>query len=449
MIRFIDREAEIEMLKKAAESEDAQLVVLYGRRRVGKTRLILEFLKDKRAVFYMAEDVSKSIQIRELKEKIAEFFDDDFLRSVEIREWNELFEYLKKVIPRDERIYLVIDEFSYIVKNSPEIVTALQRFWDTFASETKIFILLSGSLLGLMSDKLLAYSSPLYGRRTRDIFLTPLNFRHSADFLHMDFEEKIRVYMAIGGVPEYLIRASNYRDSLEFFNKEFFSRYGYFYRELYFLLSQEFREIKTYFAILNAIAYGNTRAVKIANFVGIRTREIYPYLENLIRLGLLRRELPMPASKRSGIYLINDPFVDFWFNFVYDHRAEIERDEFKVNEEELKRYFGKRFEIFVRDEIFSLFFKNFKVGRWWHRDEEIDIVAIKDATNEIIFGECKWSDNVDAERILRSLRERARKVVWKNDERKERYVIFAKSFRRKAENCRCIDLEDIRRMMGA
>ena len=219
MIRFVNREEEIKVLEEAAKSSNAEFIVIYGRRRVGKTRLIVEFLKGKDGIFYIAEDASKRVQIREIKEKIAEYFNDKFLRNVEIGEWEELFEYLKKILPRDRRIYFVIDEFSYLVKNSPEIVSVLQKFWDTFASSTKIFILLSGSLLGLMSERVLSHSSPLYGRRTRDILLNPLNLRNSCEFLRMRFEDKLRVYMSIGGVPEYLLRASKYKTSNDFFPK--------------------------------------------------------------------------------------------------------------------------------------------------------------------------------------------------------------------------------------
>ena len=447
MIRFVNREEEIKVLEEAAKSSNAEFIVIYGRRRVGKTRLIVEFLKGKDGIFYIAEDASKRVQIREIKEKIAEYFNDKFLRNVEIGEWEELFEYLKKILPRDRRIYFVIDEFSYLVKNSPEIVSVLQKFWDTFASSTKIFILLSGSLLGLMSERVLSHSSPLYGRRTRDILLNPLNLRNSCEFLRMRFEDKLRVYMSIGGVPEYLLRASKYKTSNDFFRNEFFSKYGYFYREPYFLLSQEFREIKTYFAILNAISYGHTRGVEIANFVGINTREIYPYLENLLRLGLVTREISLLGNKKSGRYTIGDPFIDFWFNFVYENRESIEQNNFEIKERNLNRYFGKRFEIIVRKEIFPLISSFKQIGRWWYKDEEIDIVAINDATEEIWFGECKWRDNVDASRILNRLQKKAKKVNWKNEKRMEYYVIFAKSFKKRVENCICVDLEDLRKLL--
>lgn len=449
MIRFIDREEEIESLEKDARDDGAKLIILYGRRRVGKTRLILEFVKDKDHIFYIAEDTSKKIQIRELKEKIAEYFNDEFLMRVEMDDWRDLFDYLRKVVPRDKRVYLIIDEFSYIVKSSPDIVSILQKFWDTFASETQLFIILSGSLLGLMTEKVLSYASPLYGRRTRDIFLMPLNFKHSSEFLsNMNFEDKMKVYMSIGGIPEYLLRASKYKSADEFFQDEFFNKNGYFYREPYFILSQEFKEIKTYFTILNAIAHGNTRAVKIANFAGMKAREIYPYLDNLIRLGFVVREVPILGNKKSGIYMLKDPLFDFWFNFVYENREDIEKEIYRANKESLSKYFGKRFEYLVLNEIFPLFFKCTKIGKWWYRGTEIDIVAMNENTGEIWFGECKWKENVNASKIFDDLRSKAENIKWKMDERKEHYVIFAKSFKRKVEECVCIDLKDIEKIVS-
>ena len=135
---------------------------------------------------------------------------------------------------------------------------------------------------------MLSHSSPLYGRRTKDILLAPLSFPHAIKFLKFNFEDSLKTYMSIGGIPEYLLVASRYNSFLEFVSKEFFEKDGYFYREPYFLLSREFKEIKTYFSILNAISYGNTTPTEIANFIGMKTREIYPYLELLIHLVFWR-----------------------------------------------------------------------------------------------------------------------------------------------------------------
>lgn len=443
MIRFIDRWDEMGLLESSWVKDNAEFVVICGRRRIGKTRLILEFMKDKDGIFFIAEDTNKKAQINELKNKIAGYFNDDFLRRTDINEWRDLFEYLTKILPSKKRIYFTVDEFSYIIKNDPAIVSALQKFWDTFLSNTKIFFLISGSLFGLMSEKVLSSASPLYGRRTRDLLITPLTFKHSLEFLNMSFTEKMKVYMGIGGIPEYLLKVRDYKNSTSFFTKEFFNKNGYFYREPYFLLSQEFKEIKTYFTILNAVAYGSTKPTEIANFAGLNTKEIYPYLENLIRLGFIERVTPIIGKRKSGIYFIRDVFFDFWFNFVYGNRESIEKNEGKIDESKLNTYFGKRFESLIRDEIAYKILKFPRVGRWWYKDKEIDIVGINEKTKEIIFGECKWKDNVNAEKVLQELKEKSKFVDWNTDKRKESYAIFAKSFKKRIKDCYCFDLKDV------
>ena len=199
MIRFVDRDYEISLLNEEWKKNGAQFVVIYGRRRIGKTALITEFTKDKDGIFYIAEDVNKKVQINDFKEKIASFFKDDLLKTLEISEWGDLFSYLEKIIPVDKKIHITIDEFSYFMKNNPPLASALQKFWDSYLSKTNTFLLVSGSIFGLMSEGILSTSSPLYGRRTKDMLLRELSFKNASKFLEMPSEEKLKTYMAVGG----------------------------------------------------------------------------------------------------------------------------------------------------------------------------------------------------------------------------------------------------------
>ncbi len=435
------------LLEKAWASEIAQFIVLYGRRRVGKTRLVLEFIEGKEGIFYIAEDENPRSQINELKDSIAHKLEDDFLRDTDIENWKELFNYLKKVLPEEKKFFLAIDEFSYLIKNDNSLASALQKFWDTFLSNTNVCLIVSGSLFGLMQEKILSHSSPLYGRRTRDIFLEGLSFRYSTEFLNMSFKDQMKTYMTIGGIPEYLLKTHDYDRYGTFAENEFLNKDGYFYREPYFILSQEFKTIKTYFTILDAISKGNTRPTEIANYSGIETRSIYPYLENLIRLGFIERQVPVSGDNKSGIYIIKDVVFDFWFNFVHRYREHIERDMTIHGKNDFNRYFGKRFEELVRTDIFRYFFDHPKVGRWWYRDTEIDIVALDAEKDDILFAECKWSDDIDSEKIYRQLKEKKDEVLWGSDARVERYAVFARSFDTKftRDDLTCIDLKDIER----
>ena len=447
MIRFINREKELKILKELWKLDNA-FIIVYGRRRIGKTRLIEEFLKDKEGVSYTAEDVNKKIQVTEFKNILAEFLNDGFLREIEIDSWSKLFSYLEKTLKLDKKFYIWIDEFSYLIKNDPSLASILQKFVDKVLRKSKIIFIVSGSLFGIMKEKVLSHSSPLYGRRTKDILLTTISFSHAIKFLEFNFKDCLRTYLVIGGIPEYLFVASRYNNFYEFINKEFFEKNGYFYREPFFLLSREFKEIKTYFSILNAVSYGNTSPTGIANFIGIKTREIYPYLELLIGFGFLERITPLIGKRKAGIYIIKDAFFDFWFNFVHKNRGSIEKRVYSANEKELASFFGKKFEYFVKEFLIETkIFPFTKIGKWWHKDKEIDIVALNEKTKEILFVECKWQ-RVNAEKICKELAEKAGYVQWHNDKRKESFAIFAKSFSKKIKEFEgrkvyCFDLKHL------
>lgn len=433
MIRFIDRDYELSMLEKEWKKKGAGFVVVYGRRRIGKTALISEFTKDKEGIFYIAEDINKKVQINDVKEKLADFLHDDLLRNLKIEEWNDLFSYLEKVLPKDKRLHITIDEFSYFIKNDPALSSSLQKFLDSFLLKSNILLLVSGSIFGLMSEKVLSASSPLYGRRTRDMLLRELNTKNACKFLDMSFEDILKIYMTVGGVPEYLLKATQYEDFNTFFQNEFTSKDGYFYREPYYLLSQEFKEIKTYFTLLNAVSYGNTKPSDIANFAGIKTREIYPYLENLMRLNFIEKLTSITGNKKSGIYLIKDTFFDCWFNFVHRYREAIERDQIKISNQELNTYFGKKFEAIIRNEYAPQLLDNLKIGKYWYKGEDIDIVALNEENIQISFFECKWKElsYSQTQKILEKLREKTDFVNWHNSRRKEKYGVIAKKIQDK------------------
>lgn len=392
MIReFIDREEERAVLEREWVSSGGRLIILYGRRRIGKTRLIDEFIRDKPGILYIAEDASPHIQIAQLKARCAEFFGDPLLTELDIRTWDQLFTYLAQK-PLDTRTYLVIDEFTYLIRNDPAILSALQKAWDRSITGSDWCLLLSGSILSLMSDLALSSASPLYGRRTRDMLLGPLRFSDAKRFFHFPFSDTLKVYLSIGGIPEYLLKAGAYDDCDAFYSAEFFNRYGYFYHEPYFILSQEFRELKVYQSVLHAIALGNTSPSAIAQFCGLDTRHVYPYLESMIRLGLVEKEIPILGNPRQSLYRIRDRVFDFWYRFVFPRRQEIETAQDGFRLPDMNPYFGRQFESFIREEYAGQVLSGYRTGHWWHKEDEIDLVAIDDSSSSIVFGECKWGN---------------------------------------------------------
>lgn len=448
MIRvFVDREEERRILDEEWQKAGGRMIILYGRRRIGKTRLLTEFVQGKQGILSFSEDVSAQIQIKQFQAECAAFFNDDLLASLRMETWDQIFTYLAQK-PLNKRAYLVIDEFTYLIKNDPSILSALQKAWDTALSGSNWCILLCGSMLGLMSDLALSATSPLYGRRTRDMLLEALPFVHAKKFLGQPFPDALRTYLTIGGIPEYLLKAADYASFSEFVEREFFSRFGYFYREPYFILSQEFRELKTYQSILNAIAEGNTAPGAIAQFCGMDARRIYPYLEGMTRLGIVERELPILVDTRHGIYQVKDTVFDFWYSFVFPNREAIETGAFRPSAAAMDRYFGKRFEGFVRREFVPRILPGSRVGRWWWKGEEIDVVSVDDQEHGIVFGECKWGalDRREARGVLTRLEAKAEKVRHERYP-KERYLLVAGSVEGKEElqdeGCLVYDLADI------
>jgi len=298
------------------------------------------------------------------------------------------------------------------MRNDPSILSALQKSWDRSITGSDWCLLLSGSILSLMSDLALSSTSPLYGRRTRDLLLGPLRFSDAKRFFHFPFSDSLKVYLSIGGIPEYLLSAGEYDDCVSFYSAEFFNRYGYFYHEPYFILSQEFRELKVYQSILHAIALENTSPTSIAQFCGLDTRHVYPYLESMIRLGLVEKEMPILGNPRQGIYHIRDRVFDFWYRFVFPHRQEIETGHFDSHIIDMNPFFGRQFEAFVRDEYAGMVLPGYRTGHWWYKEDEIDLVAVCDTSSSVVFGECKWGDVSfsDAKKLFTRLKTKSKLV---------------------------------------
>lgn len=442
-MKFVNRETELSLLRKEWERGKG-FVIVYGRRRIGKTELIKQFVKDKPHIFFIFPEASRKVQIDEFKRVISNVLHDDSIRSVE-DDWLYVFDHLADRIP--DGYCIVLDEFTYGVRSEKKIVSDLQRVYDLKMKDRGVLLIISGSLLGMVHDAVL--TGPLYGRRTRDILLGELDYISAKEMLNLPVEEFVKFYLVLGGIPQYLQVASNYNNFREFLKIEFTSK-GYFYNEMYTLLTQELKELDRYFSILNAIAFGETRPTNIANFVGIPTKEIYPYLENLIRLGYIVRETPVPGGGKNGIYIVRENFTCAWFNLIYKHRTQIELgEEFELTDNELNNYFGKRFEFLARKFLVRKKAGSFtNMGRWWYRDKEIDIVAVNEDTNEIWFFEVEWgrSSRTRSERMIRELRRKAEEVQWRNERRREHYGIIAREIEEKdvlrSSGVLAYDLED-------
>jgi len=452
---FLDRERELSLLENRYRSGRGEFVVIYGRRRVGKTELIEQFISRKGGVRLLAREESKSLQLRRFTERLAEFFKDDFLKKAPFTDWDGFFEYLSQKARR--RVIIAIDEFPYLVKEDPSLPSILQDHWDGKLRKTKIFLVLCGSSISMMESKVLGHRSPLYGRRTAQLLLKPFDFRVVLSRVG-EARRAVEFYSVFGGTPAYFLEADPNKDIFSNIREKILREDSFIYRDVEFILRQELVEPRYYFSILHSIARGNHTIGLIMNDTGLSKSIVNKYLSVLRDLQLVEHRVPVTEGHKSkrGLWFLSDNLFDFWFRFVQPNMDEVERGRADlVIEEHVKPHFeeyvGRHFERVAREALEEMNARSLlparftTFGGWWRGESEIDIVALNERTNEVLFGECKWSQKVDAGRVLAGLRERAQQVDWHRRSRREFYAIFAKSFRKKIAppNTLLVDLRDV------
>lgn len=442
MERFIDREAEMEVLQNEYDRNGSALVVMYGRRRVGKTTLISEFIKGKPALFFLASEESEMQNRLAFKDKAAEFIGSDLLRNASVKNWDVIFKTIMEASFKSKPV-IVIDEFQYIGKSNPAFPSVFQRIWEENLKHRQVMVILCGSLISMMESQALAYNSPLYGRRTAQIRLAQIPFRHYAKFFpHKNRRELIEMYAITGGIPKYIELFAESKDIYTAIQNNILNRSGYLYDEPNFLLQQEVSEIGSYFSIIKAIAAGNSRLSSIASMLEVKATGLTKYLKTLADLDIVEREVPVteenPEKSKKGIYKIKDNYIRFWFAFVYPDRSFIESGNCpivmrKIRKSLVNRHIAYVYEDVCRERMWDLNaeerwpFHFSKIGRWWDAHDEIDIAAIDPDDNNLILGECKfWREPVGVN-VLRSLEDKASRVEWKKQNRHVWYVLFSAS----------------------
>jgi len=435
---FIDRERELAMLEERYGSDQAELFVLYGRRRVGKTELLRAFCQGKRHVFFVADLGSEALLLTAFSQAIGEHLLGPGV-PLAFSTWDAAFEYLTNEA-KVERLVVVLDEFGYLAQANPAFPSILQRLWDTHLKDTHIFLVLCGSYVSLMEREVLAYRAPLYGRRTGQYLLTPLDFSKAALFFPLySPDDLVTTYAVLGGTPAYLRQFDDRRPFVENVRDRILTPQTYLYDEPRFLLLQEVREPRSYFAILEAMARGNTRPNEIAQAAGLGGgAAAMPYIKMLMELRLVERRVPAterhPHKSRKGIYRIGDPFFRFWFRFVYPYRSALEEGRVaQVVEKQvvprLEEFVADTFEEVCRRHVWQLElpFTPERVGAWWSPRGEIDVVAISDEARAVLVGECKWSTKPVGTDILDGLRRKAQLLQHEGSWDQVHYALFSRA----------------------
>ena len=435
---FIGRERELASLEQLYYSDKFEFVVLYGRRRVGKTALINHFINGKNAIFFMGVESNAKQNLENLSNSIMEY-----VSGIDAETSFASFQVALETVFRlseKERIILAIDEYPYVARASKSLASTLQLLIDKYKDCSRLMLILCGSSMSYMEDHVLAYKAPLYGRRTSQIKLRPFDFEETCRYFgHFNAEEKALAYGIMGGTPQYLLQIDDSLSIEENIKKTYLNPTSALFEEPVNLLKQEVREPAIYTAIITAIATGASRMSEISSKVSEDTNVCSTYLKNLVALGIVQKETPYgEKTSKKSIYSINDNMFRFWYRFVPENSSMIARGAadlvFKRIEPHLATYMGKVFEEICKQYLWKLLLTNkspiefTSLGRWWGNDPgrkcqaEIDIMGEQDK-NTALFAECKWTaEKVDLA-VLETLIERSKLFPYKNT----RFFLFSKS----------------------
>ena len=451
--KFVNREMELKKIESLLSSNKFEFIVIYGRRRVGKTALLKKAIENKKALYFLCARRTIKHNLRKFSYKVCEFLN---IPKAEFKSFLEAFE---AILSKEKNPIVVIDEFGYLVEKDEGILSDFQEIVDEILKDTKAKLILCGSYMSVMQGRVIGKRSPLYGSNTMQLNLRPLKFEHLFEwFPKIKFEDVVKIYAVTSGIPKYLefFEGKNVENEIA---EKFFDSSSFLYNDAINLLSEELRDYSTYFQILEAIALGYTKITEIGNYAFVEAKDVYFYLKNLMSLGIVERVIPIltPRKGKRGIYKIKDNYFRFWFKFVSEFQQEIESYTQEIAIKNFRKkfntYLGEVFEDLCLEFIGNLkFFPFTKIGKWWHKDKEIDIVALNEKTREILFCECKWQSRVNAAKIIKELAEKSDDVRWHNEKRKESFAIFAKSFSRKIEEFEgkkvyCFDLKDLERLL--
>jgi AAA+ ATPase superfamily predicted ATPase len=438
---FIGRSEELKSLTEYYNSGKFACAVVYGRRRVGKTALIAEFVKDKRHVFFTAVEGTYRKNLDILSKALLGGPSGGARRGYPtFAEFSDCLNYLCN--STREKLIVVIDEYPYFAQSEKSVSSVLQQYIDHKFQNTDIMFILCGSSMSFMENQVMGNKSPLYGRRTCQYKILPFDFETAAGFHPgLDRRDRAVVYAITGGIPKYLLQIDDKKSLRENIVKNFFSPDALLFEEPGNLLKQELREPAVYNAMIAAIAAGSSKLNEIATKSHMTTSACSNYLKSLISLHIVRKELPILAAPnaRNTIYRLNDGMFRFWYKFVYENISEISMRQgeavYAEIEPQLSDFMGEAFEDICKQWLWRenfaerLPFRFKACGRWWgtnpfrRAEQEIDLLAFSKDKNRAIFCECKWTNAKISEGVIEELIDKSDMF----DYGEKHYYLFSKS----------------------
>lgn len=410
---FVGRDGEIRELNELHKKPGFQMVVVYGRRRVGKTTMISQFVSGKAHIYFTAQESNDAENLKLFSRVIYDHFGlPESTGSFD--NWAAAFDFLAGSAD-SKRLVLVFDEFPYAAQANKSLPSIIQNAIDHKLAKTGLFLILSGSNVGFMESDVLGSKSPLFGRRTAQIHLLPLDYMDAAKMLKgASAEDHIRYYACLGGVPYYLAFVDISQSFEENIISLFFNKTSVFAEEPLMMLRQELREPALYNTILMALSKGANTPQLIAGAVGEDRTKVMKYINTLVGLRLVEKKVPLlsnQAKTRKGIYRISDPLFAFWYRNVFPAQGEVELGAGRIIAQKkvlpaVPELVGLRFEDIClqwlrRNNIAgNLPFVATAIGSWWGTDQQsrtqcdVDVMAADAAEKKLLLGECKWRESL-------------------------------------------------------
>lgn len=433
----MNRERELGVLKDFASRPGFQFLPIYGRRRVGKTALIRKFMEKQGGIYFLCRQVAEKVQLTSLAAVVGEYFEDPFVIQRGFGSWDQFFDYLtSRTSQKPEKLVLVFDEYPYLTASTRGISSIFQQAIDEKLGQLNILLILCGSHMGMMEREVLAYPAPLYGRRTGQLQVTPLDYTDVAGFFpgHSP-RDQVSLYAVCGGIPAYLEKFDpglSVRDNLI---RNFGREEEFLAQEPEFLLRQELQEVRYYYSIVLSLAKGNRKLGHIVNDTGLDKALIGKYLKVLNDLRIVEREVPVleanPAKSKKGLYRIQDNLFDFYFRFIFPNRHLLGlEDGNRLYKEKIEPEFDQYVSFKAEEAARSILRREFpqleRIGRQWDRNTEIDLLALDPDDKLHVVAEVKWWKRKKVG--LSELRElQAKASNFELDQKKLKYALFSAS----------------------
>ena len=451
---FVGREAELQLLDRLWARSDATLLILYGRRRVGKTRLLTYWLRQsgagetgqdqpaRRVLYWVAEPSSALDQLRSFSQAVYNFANpqapapEDFTYANWQQAWQQV-----AALAQNERLGLLLDEFTYLLEIDPSIAGQLQNLWDHTLSRTNLLLVICGSHLGMMLRHTLSYQAPLYGRATAQLRLQPLPFGMTARYFPgFDADERVAIYAILGGIPAYWERLDPAATLSDNIRHELLTANNLMQAEPRLLLQDFVNEPHNYVGILRAIANDARTQGEIAAFSGLAQGHVSQYLSILQDAGFVERRVPVTQAERSrlGRYHIVDPYLRFYYRFLASRQTQLALGVQEQSLAEIKRHLrdfigANTWEELCREWLLRASAQHIlpvavdQVGSAWTRAAQVDVVGVNSMAKTLALGECKWGPEPSGRSVLTELVDKTAEVVPSQGQWQVFYLGFARA----------------------